>query len=324
MKRRLSRCLLPVACCLAAAPASAQQVQDWPKQPIKVVCGFAAGATPDIVARLVAAKLGERLGQPAVVETKPGAGGLIAAEFVARAQPDGYTILLVPGSTLSINPAVYTKLPYDALKSFDAIGNVANYSFVLSVRTEHPAQDVKGLVAWSQANPATANYGSSSALFQLLTELFKLKTGAKLEHIPFRGGGEIVTAILSGQVTATFADAGPVLPQIKAGKIRALAVSGSKRMADLPSVPTMAQAGVEGVVVDGYTALVAPAGTPGPIVKKLEAEVIAIANLADVRDRLTQLGLVPAADGAAAFTARVTRELAMWTPIAKAANIKID
>src|SRR5262249_47723134 len=159
-------------------------------------------------------------------------GGIIAAETVAKSPADGYTLLLSPGSTLSINPAVYSKLRYDAKKSFDPIANVATYSFILSVRAEHPALDVKSLVAWTKANPTVANYGSSSALFQLLTELLKLKTGASLEHIPFKGGSEIVTAILSGQVTATFADAGAVLPQIKAGKIRALAVSGPQRMTE--------------------------------------------------------------------------------------------
>ena len=315
-----------LAAALAAVPVAAQTdaAAGYPRQPIRIICGFATGATPDLVARLVAAKLGERLGQPAIVETKAGAGGMIAAESVARATPDGYTILLSPGSTLSINPAVYSKLPYDADKSFDLIGNIAIYPFVLSVRAEHPAKTVAELVAWSRANPASANYGSSSAIFQLTTELFKSKTGATLEHIPFKGGAEIVTAILSGQITASFADIGPLLPQIKAGKLRALATSGASRMAELPDVPTLAEAGVPDVVVEGYTALIAPRGTPPAIVRKLEAEVLAIAQLQDVRDRLAQLGMIPSGEGSTAFAARVTREVAMWTTVAKAANIKLD
>ena len=313
---------------LAGAHAASSQSTDpaagYPKQPIRILCGLSAGATPDLVARLVAAKLGERLGQPVIVETKAGAGGIIAAEYVARAAPDGYTILLAPGSTLSINPAVYAKLPYDARKSFDPIGNVSTYSFILSVRAEHPAKDVKELVAWSRANAQTSNYGSSTAIFQLTTELFKSKTGASLEHIPFRGGGEIVTAILSGQVTTAFADIGPVLPQIKAGKLRALATSGPSRAAELPDVPTLAETGVPGVVVEGYTALVAPHGTPPAILRKLEAELIAIVQLPDVRERLAQLGLIPSGENASVFAARVEREVAMWTTVAKAANIKLD
>ena len=317
-------CKLVLLAAIVAGSTGAHAQSDFPRQPIRIVCGFAAGATPDLVARLVAAKLGERIGQPAIVETKPGAGGVIAAEYVARATADGHTLLLVPGSTLSINPAVYSKLPYDAGRSFALIANIATYAFILSMRAEHPATDVKGLVAWSQANAATANYGSSSALFQLLTELFKMRTGARLEHIPFKGGGEIVTSLLSGQVTATFADIGPVLPQIRSGKLRALATSGSRRMDELPAVPTLAEAGVPDVAVDGYTAVIAPADTPSQVVARLERELLAIAELPDVQERLKQLGMTPAREGASAFGARVAREVAMWTGVAKAANIRLD
>ena len=181
-----------------------------------------------------------------------------------------------------------------------------------------------GFVAWSKANTATANYGSSSAIFQLMTELFKLKTGATLKHIPFKGGGEIVTAILSGQVTTAFADTGPVLPQIKAGKIRALAVSGPKRMTELPGAPTLGEAGVPDIVVEGYSALAAPRGTPPAVLAKLEGEVRAIGQLPDVRDRLAQMGMIPSSEGAAEFAARVERELAMWITVAKAAGIRLD
>lgn len=308
---------------LSTASAQTSPVQGYPKQPIRILSGFATGSTPDVVARLISVKLAERVG-PTVVETKAGAGGMLAAEAAAQAAPDGYTLMLASISILSINPAVYSKLRYDAQKSFDVIGNVANYAFILSVATDHPAKDVASLVAWSKANPATANYGASSAMFQLLTELFKEKTGAKLEYIPFKGGSEIVTAILNGQVTGTFADAGAVMPQIKGGRVRPLATSGSKRMAELPDVPTLAEAGVPGVVVDGYTALIAPRGTPPAILEKLEAEVAAIRQMPDIRERLQQLGLTPSTETSADLVKRLARDVELWTAVAKAAGIKLD
>lgn len=320
------RMLLVAALAFAAVPASAQTDASagYPRQPIRIICGFAAGATPDLVARLIAPKLSERIGQPVIVETKPGAGGVIAAEHVARSAPDGYVLLVAPGSTLSVNPAVYSKLPYDAVKSFVHVVNVATNAFILAVRADHPSQTPKDLVAWSQANAASANYGSASAILQLSAELFKLRTGAKFEYIPFKGGGEMVTALLSGQVQMTFNDPGSVMPQIRGTKIRALAVTGSKRMSELPDVPTLAEAGVPDVVVEGYSGLVAPAGTPAAIVKRIESEVQAVVQLADVRERLTQMGMVPSGEGTTEFGARIAREIAMWTTVAKAANIKLD
>lgn len=309
-----------------AGPAVAQgdAAAGYPKQPIKIVVGFTPGGSNDLLARLVAQKFGERLGQPAIVENKPGAGGQIGAEFTARAAPDGYTILMAPAGTLVINPAVYSKLPYDPLGSFETISNIAVYPFILSVNAANPAKSVKELVDWAKANPDKANYASTSTIFQLTTELFKLKTGTKFEHIPFKSGGEIVTAILSGQVTMAFADTGPALPQIKAGKLRALAISGAKRLVDLPDVPTVKQAGIDGVEVDGFSGLVAPKGTPAAIVKKLEAEARAILKLDDVKLRMAQLGLIPEGSTAEEFTARLKREIPLWKDVAKAANIKLD
>ena len=316
---------LVAAVSLRGSPALAQAdaAAGYPKQPIKIVVGFTPGGSNDLLARLLAQKFGERLG-PAVVENKPGAGAIIGAEYVARAAPDGYTLLMGPAGTLSVNPAVYSKLPYDAQKSFDPIANVVTYPFILSVSADHPAKTAKELVEWGKANPAKANYASTSAVFQLVTELFKLRTGAPFEHIPFKSGGEIVTAILSGQVTMAFADTGPVMAHIKGGKIRALATSGAKRLPELPDVPTLAEAGIADVVVDGYSGLVAPKGTPAAIIRKLEAEVIAIVKLPDVRERMSQLGLVPAGEPAAEFAARIAREIPMYTAVAKSANIKLD
>ena len=309
---------------VAPAVAQSEAAAGYPKQPIKIVVGFAPGGSNDLVARLLAQKLGERLGQPGVVENRPGAGAIIGTEVVARAAPDGYTLLVAPAGTLTINPAVYSKLPYDSLKSFEYIANVATYPFLLSVSAEGPIKTVKDLIDFAKANPTKANYSSTSAIFQLTSELFNSKAGVKFEHIPFKSGGEVVAAILSGQVTTAFADAGPAMPQIKAGKLRALATSGAKRFPELPDLPTMKEAGIDGVEVDGFSALVAPAGTPKAIVKKLEDEVNAIVKLADVQERFKQIGLVPAGGTGEELKAMVAKDIPMWTAIAKASNIKFD
>ena len=246
----------------AAVLPGAALAQSYPSQPIRMIVGLAPGGSNDIIARVVAQKLHERLGQPAIVENKPGAGGTIAADLAARAAPDGHTLLVAPSGSMVINPAVYSKLPYDPLKSFELISNIALYHLVLSVSASQPIKSVKELVEWSKANPDKANYASTSAIFQLTTELFKQKTGSSFQHIPFKSGAELVTAVLSGQATMTFADAGPAMPQFKAGKLRPLASTGATRLPELPDVPTLAEVGIEGVVVEGFIGLAAPKGTP--------------------------------------------------------------
>ncbi len=307
-----------------SALAQADAAANYPNQPVKIVVGFTPGGSNDLLARLVAQKLSEKLGKPFVVENRPGAGARIATEFVARSTPDGHTLLVAPAGTLVINPAVYSKLNYDSIKSFEHIAVIATYPFLLSVRADHPAKNVKELIAYAKANPDKANYGSTSAVFQLTSELFNLKAGVKFEHIPFKSGGEIVTGIITGQVTMAFADTGPVMPHIKSGKVRALATSGAKRLPSLPDLPTVVEAGVPGVVVDGFSGLITPKGTPKAIVKKLESEINAMLKLQDVRTRMDQIGILPAGGTSEEFTAMLERDIPMWKDVAKAANIKFD
>ena len=296
----------------------------YPSQTVRLIVGLAPGGSNDIIARIVAQKLTERLGQPFIVENKPGAGGTIAADMVARATPDGNTLLVAPAGSMVINPAVYSKLPYDPLKSFELISNIAIYHLVLSVSSSLPIKSVKELVEWGKANPEKANYASTSAIFQLTTELFKQKTGTAFLHIPFKGGADLVTAVLTEQATMTFADLGPALPQIKAGKLRPLASTGATRLPELSDVPTLAEVGIEGVVVEGFIGLAAPKGTPPAIVKKLEAEIMAIAKLPDVQARIKELGLIPDGSTSAAFFERINRDIPKYTAVAKAAGIKLD
>jgi tripartite-type tricarboxylate transporter receptor subunit TctC len=308
----------------AAALAQSDPAAGYPKQTIRLIVGFAPGGSNDLIARVVAQKLTERLGQPVIAENRPGAGGTIAADTVARAAPDGYTLLVAPAGSMVINPAVYSKLPYDPLTSYEHIANVALYHLVLSVSSSQPFRSVKELVDWAKANPDKANYASTSAVFQLTTELFKQKTGTSFQHIPFKSGAELVTAVLTGQATMTFADAGPAMPQFKADKLRPLASTGATRLPELPEVPTLAEVGIEGVVVEGFIGLAAPKGTPAAIVKRLEAEVGAIAKLADVQERIRQLGLIPDGSTGAAFRERISRDIPKYTAVAKAAGIKLD
>jgi tripartite-type tricarboxylate transporter receptor subunit TctC len=310
----------------SGVPALAQTdpAAGFPKQPIRMIVGLAPGGSNDIIARIVAQKLTERLGQPVIVENKPGAGGTIAADMVARATPDGYTLLVAPAGSMVINPAVYSKLPYDPLKSFDMISNIAVYHLVLSVSSTLPIKTVKELIEWGKANPDKANYASTSAIFQLTTELFKQKTGAPFQHIPFKSGAELVTAVLTGQSTMTFADAGPAMPQFRAGTLRPLASTGATRLPELPDVPTLAEVGIDGVVVEGFIGLAAPKGTPAAIVKKLEAEVVAITKLPEVAGRIREIGLLPDGSTGAAFYDRIAKDIPKYTAVAKAANIKFD
>jgi tripartite-type tricarboxylate transporter receptor subunit TctC len=307
-----------------AAVAQTDAAAGYPKASVKMIVGFAPGGSNDIIARIVAQKLSERLGQPFVVENKPGAGGTIAAEFVAHAAPDGLTLLFAPAGLMVVNPAVYAKLPYDPLTSYELISNVVLYQLVLSVSAQLPIKSVQELVAWGKANPDKANYASTSAIFQLTSELFNEKTGSKFQYIPFKGGADLVTAVITGQATMTFADAGPAMPQFKAGTLRPLASTGATRLPELPDVPTLAEVGVEGVVVEGFIGLAAPKGMPDPIVKKLEAEVMAIAKLPDIQQSIKQLGLIPDGSSAAAFHDRVARDIPKYSAVAKAAGIKFE
>lgn len=313
-----------VAASASSVLAQGDAAAGFPRQPIKMIVGLAPGGSNDIIARLVAQKLTDRLGQPAIVENRPGAGGTIGADLVARAAPDGYTLLVAPAGSMVINPAVYSKLPYDSLNSYEHISTLALYHLVLTVSAASPIKSVKELVEWGKANPQKANYASTSAIFQLTSELFNMKTGAKFEHIPFKSGAELVTAVLSGQATMTFADAGPAMPQFRAGKLRPLASTGATRLPELPDVPTLTQVGIEGVVVEGFIGLAAPKGTPAGIVKKLEGEVMAVAKLADVRARISELGLIPDGSTGAQFRERISRDIPKYTAVAKAAGIKLD
>jgi len=301
------------------APAKAQ---DYPAKPIHLIVGFAAGGGNDIVARVFGQKLSESLGQPVIVENKPGGGAIVATDYVAKSAPDGYTLLL-SASGIAINPALYDKLPYDAVNDFVAVSELASFPLILIVSANSPIKSVAELVAYAKANPDKTNYGSSSASFQLVTELFKQKTGAPMQVISYKSANEFVLAVISGQITTAIADAGPAIQQIKSGTVRALAVATSKRIDDLPDVPTLREAGVD-VEAVLWNGILVPKGTPPAIVKKLEGEFMRIAKLPDVIARLKPLGVETIGNSSEDFAKILRSEIARWSAVAKAANFKIQ
>jgi tripartite-type tricarboxylate transporter receptor subunit TctC len=314
-------CLAIIA--LAARPTLAQDdTSKYPTRPIHIIVGFAAGGGNDIIARIFAQKLSEDLGQPVIVENKPGGGAIVATEYVARSQPDGYT-LLVGATGMAINQSLYAKLPYDSLRDFVAISELVSFPLILIVNTSLPVKTVSEFVTYAKANADKMNYASSSASFQLVTELFKQKTGAPMQAIPYKSANESVLAVVSGQVTTAIADAGPVSPQVKAGKVRALAVAAPKRMEDFPDVPTMNEAGFD-IDATLWTGVFAPKDTPPAIVRKLEGELMRIAGLPDVIAHLKPLGILAIGNSSEEFTKILTSDIARWGEVAKSANIKIE
>ena len=323
---RCSLVALGLTALIAASPGSARAEEDpskYPTRAIHIVVGFTPGGGNDLIARIVGQKLSEGLGQPVIIDNKPGGGAIVATEYVAKSPPDGYTLLVGASGAMAINPAVYAKLSYDSIRDFVPISELGSFPLILIVNAASPLKSVADLVAFAKANPDKTNYASSSAAFQLVTELFKQKTGAPMQEIPYKGANNSVMAVISGQVTATIADAGPVSSQVKGGQVRALAVAAPRRTEDLPDVPTMKEAGAD---VDAvlWSGLFAPRQTPPEIVKKIEGELMRIVKLPDVVARLKPLGIQPVGNSSAEFAQILASDIARWSEVAKAGNIRIE
>ena len=317
--------LMWVALALAAAlagPALAQPA--YPSKPLRLVVGFPPGGANDILARLVGAKLQEQWGQPAVIDNKPGANAIIATEFVARSAPDGYTLLVGASGAMAFNPGLYAKLPYDPVRDFEPVTMLGSFPLVLAVSPSLPAQSVKELVQLVAATPGKYNYSAGSTPFQLAMELFKLRTGVALNHIAYKGSAQAVGAVLTNDVQMTFVDAPPAMGQIKAGKLRALAVTSRTRAPVLPEAPTMIEAGIADFEVVLWTSLFAPAGTPRAVVEKLQQQIAAILRLPDVAERMAALGIEPVGSTPAQLAAVLRADVEKWTAVAKSANVKAD
>jgi tripartite-type tricarboxylate transporter receptor subunit TctC len=316
-----TRLLAIVALCAASAGAFAQT---YPAKPIRIVVGFPPGGGNDIIARLVGAKMQENWGQPVVIDNKPGANSIIAAEFVAKGAPDGYTLLVNATGGMSVNPVLYAKLPYDSLKDFVPISMVGSFPLVLVVHPSVPANSVRELIAYAKLNPGKLNYSSGSTAFQVASEMFKQMTGTDIRHIPYKGSAASITAVIAGDVQMTIVDTPPLVPQISAGRVKALAVTSAKRAFAMSELPTIAESGVPGYEMVLWIGVFAPARTPREVAEKLNAEVVRVVKLPDVREKLEAMGVEPLGNTSEQMAEWIRREIAKFAPVVKAANIQAD
>ena len=317
---RTAGLLIFVLICGAATGALAQ---GYPSKPIHIVVGFPPGGGNDIIARLLGVKMQESWGQSVVIDNKPGANSIIASEFVAKSAPDGYTLLVNATGGMSVNPVLYAKLPYDSLKDFVPISMVGSFPLVLVVNPAVPANSLSELIAYAKANPGKLNYSAGSTAFQVASEMFKQMTGTDIKHIPYKGSVQSISAVMAGDVQMTIVDSPPLVPQLKSGRVRALAVTTAKRAAALPDLPTIAES-VPGYEMALWIGVFAPAGTPGEIASKLNAEVVRIVRLPDVREKLDGMGVEPLGNTSEQVAEWIRREIAKFGPVVKAANIKAD
>jgi len=306
---------------VAAMPAAAQ---DYPTKPIRMIVGFAPGGGNDIFARLVGAKLGELLGQQVVVENRPGAAGRLSAEYVSHQPADGYTLLVGASGAMSIGPAIYSDLQYQTNKTFTPIGMIANFPLIMVIGADNQAKNLKEFVEWMKQHPDKANYASSSPAFTITVELLKLKTGMPGVAIPYKSSNEMILSVMSDQSAMTIADGPPTVPQVKAGKVKAVAVTGKERSAELPQVPTMAEAGYPNVNVELWSGVFAPAATPPAVVDKLRKAFAQTIADPGVAQKLRALAVNPGGATPDEFRRIIESDIVKFREVVDAAHLKFE
>ena len=318
--------VLPLACVLVMLPLQTMaQPSTWPARPITLVVTYPPGGGADAMARLIAPRMGEALGQNIVVENRPGAGGQIGASAVAKSAPDGYTLML-DASSFAVNPALYPKLPYDSSKAFRPIGVIALFPNVVLVNPQVPAKNVSELVALARSKKDAVSYASSGngSAQHLAGALFESVTKVDMVHVPYKGGGPALNDVIGGQVPLFFGNLASTLQYVQSGRLRALAVTSGKRASALPDVPTLAETGVSGAEIHEWNAVFAPAGTPEPIVEKLFAALQKTLDASEVKARIHQLGGDPFKGGSKAAQDFVQGQMNLWARVVKERNITTD
>jgi tripartite-type tricarboxylate transporter receptor subunit TctC len=311
---------------IGTAVAATAHAQTYPAKPVRIIIAQAPGSTTDVVSRLLGQKLQEYTGQGFVIDARPGAGGSIGTEVAAKAPADGYTLIMGNNSTHGANPALYGKLGYDAARDFAPITLVASTPYVLVVHPSLPVTTVKQLIALAKARPGQINYASAGngSTHHLSGELLKTMGGIDMVHIPYKGTTPAITALISGEATMMFATATGIVPHVKSGKVKALAVTTAKRAPALPDTPTVAEAALPGFEIISWFGLLAPAGTPAPILQRLNTETVKALATPEVRAGLANQGLDVASSTPEAFADYIRSEIAKFTKLAKAANIRMD
>lgn len=309
----------------ALAFAAGALAQGYPSKPVKVINPWTPAGPAELVTRIVGTKLAEQLGQPFVIESKPGANGTIGATFVARSAPDGYTLLFSHVGPIAISPALQSKMPYDSVKDFEPITQVVSGPTVLVIRPDIPVRTVKDLIAFAKANPGKLSYGSvgPGSTTHLAGEMMRMLTGIDILHVPYKGSAPVVADMLGGQISMAFINVSGILPQIQAGKVRPLAVSTTKRSLVLPDLPTVAES-VPGFEINSWYGMMAPARTPKEIVMLLHRETVKALRSPDVVEKLKQNGLDPVGSTPEEHAAQIRFELVRWAKLAKAAKVTVD
>jgi len=300
--------------------------QAWPDRPVRILVGYPPGGGTDLVARLIQQPLAQKWNQPIVIDNRPGANAIIAADAVAKAKPDGYTLLMAYATELAVNPVTHKKLPYDPLRDFTPIVQLAGAPLVLAVNPALAAKDVRELIALARAKPGTLSYSSSGtgSVHHFAGELFKLQTGADILHVPYKGSGPATADAVAGQVQVTYASVASVLRFVQAGRLRALAVTSKKRSPQMPEVPSMVEAGLADFELTSWYGLLAPAGTPPEVVARIHADAVAVLGTAEIQKSYATQGLDLAGGTPQAFGDFIRAEAAKFARIAKAGNIAAE